>query len=66
LLSGWDYDQCIGDQVQEWDRGEVVYRRERMKRKDIKVPWEVLFHFLETLAAQFGDDHVRLVVWFSA
>jgi hypothetical protein len=59
------YDQCIDDQEQEWDLGEVVYRRERMKRKEMKANWEVLFHFLEILAARFGDDHVRLVVWFS-
>jgi hypothetical protein len=60
------YDQCIDDQEQEWDLGEVVYRRERMKRKEIKANWEVLFHFLETMAARYGDDHIRLVVWFYA
>jgi hypothetical protein len=60
------YDKCIDDQEQEWDLGEVVYRRERMKRKEIKANWEGLFHFLETLAARYGNDHVRLVVWFSS
>ncbi len=58
------YDQRIGDQEQEWDLGDVVYRRERMKRKDIKANWNELFHFLATLAARYGDECVRLVVWF--
>lgn len=58
------YDQRIGDQEQEWDLGDVVYRRERTKRKEVKDLWKELFHFLETLAARFGDENVRLVVWF--
>jgi hypothetical protein len=60
------YEQCVEDQEQAWDLGEVVYRRVRMKRKEIKADWEVLFHFLQTLAARYGDDHVRLVVWFDS
>ncbi len=60
------YNQCIKDQEQEWDLGDVVYRREYMKRKDVKGSWEVVFTVLEQLARRYGDEHVRLVVWFDA
>ena len=60
------YGQCIKDQEQEWDLGNVVYRHEYMKRKDVKGSWEVMFNVLEQLASRFGDKRVRLVVWFDS
>ena len=69
VLSDFDervrHDGLIDDQEQEWDLGDVVYSRRYMKRKDVKTSAEDLFRFLEILAARLGDDHVRLVVWFS-
>jgi hypothetical protein len=60
------YGQCIKDQEQEWDLGNVVYRHEYMRRKDVKGSWEVVFNVLEQLASRFGDKRVRLVVWFDS
>lgn len=60
------YDKCIDEQEQEWDLGDVVYRREYMRREDVKGSWETVFYVMEALAAIFDDNNVRLVVWFDA
>lgn len=60
------YSQCLEDQEQEWDLGDIVYRREYMKRRDVKSSWEVVFTVLEHLASRYGDENVRLVVWFDS
>lgn len=49
----------------EWEIDGVVYRSEKLKRKDaVSAEWRVLFRMMEALATQYGDDGVRLVAWF--
>jgi hypothetical protein len=51
---------------QEWEIDGKVYRSEKLKRQDVLGDdWPMLFKLMETLASRFGDDGVRLVVWFS-
>lgn len=51
----------------EREIGEHVYRAETLQRKDVlTVEWVDLFKTLEDLAAKYGDDLVRLVVWFDS
>jgi hypothetical protein len=51
---------------QEWEIEGVVYRSEKLKRKDaLSDEWRMLFKLMKALAGQYGDDGVRLVVWFS-
>lgn len=50
---------------QEWEIDGVVYRSEKLKRKDaLDDGWRMLFAIMEALAGQYGDDGVRLVAWF--
>jgi len=59
------------DYRQLTDRGEVrkgnrIYRRERLRRKDcLSESWQALFELMEVLAKHYGDENVRLVVWFT-
>ncbi|WP_351226092.1 hypothetical protein [Streptomyces sp. NPDC002133] len=51
----------------EWLIGDTLYRSEKIRRRDA-VPatgeWKSVWTVMEALAAQHGDDNVRLVVWF--
>lgn len=49
---------------QQWEKGNVVYRAEKLKRKDVCGDWSSIFNAMEQYAATYGDDGVRLVVWF--
>jgi hypothetical protein len=51
---------------QEWEIDGVVYRAEKLRRKDaLGDAWRMVFGMMAALAARYGDDGVRLVVWFS-
>jgi len=58
LLAGgtWEVDDTL------FKIGEVKKRRRRdaLENKD----WELLFKLMEMLAERYGDDNVRMVVWF--
>jgi hypothetical protein len=48
-----------------WEFDGILYRAERLKRRYILTrDWKMLFAIMGTLAEYFGDDGVRLVVWF--
>ncbi|MFJ5829418.1 hypothetical protein [Streptomyces sp. NPDC093089] len=52
----------------EWLVGDTLYRSVTLRRGDA-VPeseWQPVWKAMETLAAQHGDDNVRLVVWFDS
>ncbi|MFH9725483.1 hypothetical protein ACH4M4_21335 [Streptomyces sp. NPDC017254] len=52
----------------EWLIGDTIYRSVTLRRRDA-VPeseWQPVWRAMETLAAQHGDDNVRLVVWFDS
>ncbi len=52
---------------QQWEIGGHLYRAERMSRADaITDDWQVLFEMMGTLAEHYGNESVRLVVWFDA
>ena len=51
----------------EWERDGAVYRFERVSRADVfseQPDWKLLFAIMERLAECYGQDKVRLVVWF--
>ncbi|MFE4394948.1 MULTISPECIES: hypothetical protein [Streptomycetaceae] len=51
----------------EWVVDDIVYRSERMDRRDAvreDGEWKPVWTVMEALASQHGDDNVRLVVWF--
>jgi len=48
-----------------WQIGENVYKVERIaRRKALSRDWRLLFCLMETLATEYGNDAVRLAVWF--
>lgn len=50
-----------------WERGGFVYKVERISRREVldsRPDWQLLFDLMARLAAEYGDDGVRLVVWF--
>ena len=49
---------------QQWEKGNVVYRAEKLKRKEICNDWLATFKVMQELAVTYGDDGVRLIVWF--
>ena len=50
---------------EEVRKGNRIYRAERLCRKDIlEEDWKILFELMEVLAKYYGDENVRLVVWF--
>jgi hypothetical protein len=52
---------------QEWMDGTTVYRVERITRRDaLDTEWRSVFSRIQGLAAQYGSENVRLVVWFDA
>lgn len=51
----------------EWLIGDTVYRSVTLRRRDAVTEtgeWQPVWRAMEALAAQHGDDNVRLVVWF--
>jgi hypothetical protein len=58
-------DPPIYPQGQEWEIDGVIYRAEKMRRREaLDDGWRLLFRLMETLAGRYGDGRVRLVVWF--
>jgi hypothetical protein len=58
-------DHTVPLDGQEWKNGDRVYRAERLKRRDaLGEDWEVLCEMMAALAGRYGDEGVRLVVWF--
>jgi hypothetical protein len=51
---------------QEWDLGDVVYRREKLQRKEILPIWQDTFQEMERLSHIYGADNVRLIVCFDS
>lgn len=48
-----------------WQVGESVFRVEKVARREsLRRDWQLLFRLMEDLAAEYGDDSVRMVVWF--
>ncbi|MEV0194736.1 hypothetical protein AB0I39_40245 [Kitasatospora purpeofusca] len=51
----------------EWLVGDTLYRSVTMRRRDAVTEtgeWQSVWTAMRALAAQHGDDSVRLVVWF--
>ncbi|WP_331769248.1 hypothetical protein OG948_36270 (plasmid) [Embleya sp. NBC_00888] len=51
----------------EWFVGDTLYRSVTLRRKDAITDtgeWQPVWKAMESLAAPYGDDNVRLVVWF--
>jgi len=60
-----------GDIIEEgrtWERGQYIYKVERISRRQIRMSlnkdWELLLDLMERLARDYGDEYVRLVAWF--
>jgi hypothetical protein len=49
---------------QEWKIKGKIYRSERLRRKDVLSSWKAAFQVMEALASNYGDDGVRMIVWF--
>jgi uncharacterized UPF0160 family protein len=51
----------------EWEIDGVVYRAERLRRRDaLDEDWQLLFDLMARLARRYSDERVRLVVWFAS
>ncbi|WP_432751952.1 hypothetical protein ACE1OA_00270 [Streptomyces sp. JL2001] len=51
----------------EWLVGDTLYRSVTLRRRDAvreTGEWQPVWKAMKTLAAQHGDDNVRLIVWF--
>ncbi|WP_287268142.1 hypothetical protein [Thermogemmatispora sp.] len=49
---------------QEWEINSKIYRSDRLRRKDARGSGAVAFAVMEALASNYGDDGVRMIVWF--
>ncbi len=48
-----------------WQVGSSVFKVEKVPRSAfLKADWRLLFRLMENLAAEYGNDGVRFVVWF--
>ena len=48
-----------------WQAGESVFIVEKTSRREgLRRDWQLLFRLMEALAAEYGPDGVRMVVWF--
>ncbi|HLV98878.1 MAG TPA: hypothetical protein VKT82_09400 [Ktedonobacterales bacterium] len=53
------------EDVREWEDEEgKIIRAEVLKRKDVFAWGKHLFQVMDSLAERFGEERVRLVVWF--
>jgi len=58
-------DYRILREKKELRKDNIVYKLEKIKRKDaLSNDWKALFELMEVLAKRYGDENVRLVVWF--
>ena len=45
--------------------GDIVYKAEKIRRKDtVSGNWQLLFKLMATLSDHYGQESVRMVVWF--
>jgi hypothetical protein len=58
------FDPQVWPEGQQWEKGNVVFRAEKLRRKDVCDDWQAVFDRMRELATTYGDDGVRLVVWF--
>ncbi|WP_052890913.1 hypothetical protein [Thermogemmatispora carboxidivorans] len=58
------FGACTWPEGQEWEIGGKVYRSVRLRRKDARASWKATFSVMEALASNYGDDGVRMIVWF--
>ena len=48
-----------------WQIGASVFKREKISRSAfLRSDWRLLFRLMEDLAAEYGDEGIRLVAWF--
>ncbi|WP_405495747.1 hypothetical protein [Streptomyces sp. NBC_00096] len=69
-----DPGRLFGYEAHDWPEGtewpdgdDRLYRIGRLTRRDAVVPdgeWKPVWTVMETLAALYGDENVRLTVWF--
>jgi hypothetical protein len=77
--AAWDRDcaeavgHTLGEEIvgrgtwpegQEWEINGKIYRSEHLRRKNARGSWTVVFAVMEALASNYGDDGVRMIVWF--
>lgn len=48
----------------QWEKGNIVFLAEKLKRKDACGDWQSAFQEMQQLAGKYGDGGVRLIVWF--
>jgi hypothetical protein len=64
-LSDDDYTRLQKDTC--FEKGCLIFKLEKIQRKDCLTPdWLRLFEFMRLLAEEFGEENVRLVVWFDS
>lgn len=64
-LSNSEYDKLNQEKVFEKDN--LIYKLEKIKRVEcMTLDWVRLFEFMRGFAERFGDENVRLVVWFDS
>jgi hypothetical protein len=51
---------------QSWEYGPYVFKAERMTRGEALKGWQMLFTLMAVLGEEYGDENVRLVVWFDS
>jgi hypothetical protein len=62
-FTGQGNDLLVG---QKWEEDDKAYWVVDGTRQDLLgADWVLVFHLLETLASRYGDDGVRLTVWFN-
>jgi hypothetical protein len=62
FLSSNPLDYTKGD---SWEDGEYMYQLKYITRADaVKSTFGLVFELMERLAKNYGDEFVRLVVWF--
>jgi hypothetical protein len=62
-LSNVDYTRLQKDSY--FEKGCLIFKLEKIQRKDcLTHDWLRLFEFMRILADEFGEENVRLVVWF--
>ena len=65
---GESSDPLPTDMIEEgssWQVGKTLFKIERAsRRKSLRRDWQLLFRLMGELAADYGDENVRLVIWF--
>jgi len=51
-----------------WEEGDTVYKVQSIRKQtilDILPGWQLIFEMMAVMAMRYGNENVRLVVWFS-